>query len=415
MQIVPGTVTHILVYGQTTGSITACTVTDSPGPFTYAWDDGSRDSDRIAIPAGTYTLTVTDVTTGETVEHTYQVSQNDPITVVTPGTVTDAAFDIPSGSIGPPVVSGGGGTYIYSWRDWLAHDDPTRSNLAPGTYVLIIDDTYGGATVLQSYEVGQYEPLAISVAGTVKHIKVKGQTTGEIGPSTFTGGSTDYIVSWSDDSQITTSERSNLGAGEYVMILNDGSGSTEQRHSFTVEENGQIEVTSPGVVSPSMAQAQGSIGMPMVKGGNGLYVFSWDDNVAVSDGYRTGLADGEYKLFITDTDGAEPCEVNYTVPAYSALRVTPGHIRHSLGLGENNGIIFASTLSGGSGNFQFQWSDLAEPSTSTFRSDLAYGHYTLQVTDVGDGGKYAEVHFTVKQFKKPPPKRAAHRLRIPGP
>ncbi|KAG5191309.1 hypothetical protein JKP88DRAFT_285313 [Tribonema minus] len=414
MQILPGTITDVLVYGQYTGSITACTVTGSTGPFTYAWDDGSQEADRYGLREGLYGLTVTDMVTLEEAEHTYNVTQNDPISVETPGTVTDAAFRIASGSIGPPVVIGGDGAYTYKWRDWLAHYEPTRADLRPGEYVLIINDTVGSATVLHTYAVGEYEPLAISIAGAISHVSVKGDATGKIGPSVFSGGSSDYSAAWGDDSSAVTSECDALVAGDYTLTVTDGCGSTPQNHVFHVGENARVTIKRGGVVSPSLGEAKGSIGVAMIEGGNGFFTYAWDDNVAITSASRTALDEGVYTVFISDTDGAEPCEHEYTVSKHYPIVVTPGEVQPSIGLGADNGIIFPSTVSGDSGAFQFLWDDRSDPSPTTFRSELPYGHYTLTVSDVEDIDNYAEVQYTVKQYKKPPPKRPAHRLRLPG-
>lgn len=108
----------------------------------------------------------------------------------------------------------------------------------------------------------------------------------------------------------------------------------------------------------------------MIKGGNGFYVYTWDDNVAVASSSRTELVEGIYTMFMSDTSGADPCQVEYTVPMYHPIVIAPGEVQPSIGLGADNGIIFASTVSGGSGNFNSSGATSRTPSTP--RSDRAW-------------------------------------------
>lgn len=400
MQIVPGEVTSVLLYGQATGSISACTILDADGPFSYSWDDGNGEADRNNLRAGVYVLTVTDQITEDTATFSYQVLENGPITVDTPGTITNTAFRSNTGSIGPAQVSGGSSSYVYTWRDNTSITSSTRSDLTTGTYVLIINDTIGSTEVLQEYVVGEFEPLSIIVAGSTTPNDVNGGTTGVIGESVFGGGNGNYEVTWADDETITTNGRTELTMGEYVLVLRDTCGSSAVSYSFVLDDPEPISIVKSGVVMPSSGNAIGSIGFPQIQGGNGHYTFRWLDNAAIYTPNRVDLEEGEYTLYITDTVGATELAVDYVVPKYETLRIIQGATKPSIGIGSSNGIIYPSSVTGGSGNIEYIWDDQTDPVESTFRQGLTYGNYILHVIDT-ETGETVDANFSIKQQKKP--------------
>ncbi|KAG5186349.1 hypothetical protein JKP88DRAFT_272632 [Tribonema minus] len=409
MQIVPGEVTDVELYGGATGSISQCTVIDAEGPFIYSWSDGNGEADRNNLRAGVYVLTVTDQSTEGTAEFSYTVRENGPLTVDTPGTITNSAFRSKTGSIGPAQVSGGSSLYTFAWRDDASLTSSTRSDLAKGTYVLIIDDTIGSTQLLYEYIVEDFEPLSIVKAGFVTQNQVYGGTTASIADSEFGGGNGNYQVTWADDESIDTHGRADLGSGEYTLVLRDTCGSAPVTFTFTVEDPEPITVVKQGIVQPSFGNAIGSVGFAQIQGGNGHYIFRWSDNAAIFTANRTDLEEGEYTMYITDTAEAMECAVDYVVPKYDEIKVFPGATKPTIGLGSSNGIIFASTVTGGSGLFEYIWGDMEDSVEMTFRQGLTYGHYVLNIIDT-ETGQTVAANFSIKQQKKPDQIRYGRRI-----
>ena len=99
-------------------------------PFTFIWSNGATTQDIFNIPAGTYTVTVTDANGNSTVA-TYVVTEPPPITASISQSVLDLTVN----------VSGGISPYSYTWNtgDTLS----TITPLVNGIYDCDVKDKAG--------------------------------------------------------------------------------------------------------------------------------------------------------------------------------------------------------------------------------------------------------------------------------
>ena len=132
--LVEPTVTVVNCFGSSTGAIALHAYNgtrDPTGPYTYLWDDGVTTPGRANLPAGSYTVTVTDVT-GAYAVATIGVGQHPALTVVLNRTGNDLT----------PSVAGGVGPYTYLWSDGVT--SALRTNVLGGvTYTLTVTDANG--------------------------------------------------------------------------------------------------------------------------------------------------------------------------------------------------------------------------------------------------------------------------------
>ncbi len=126
--------TMAVCFGSSTGSISLIITTGSSepsGPYSYQWDDGVTTANRSNLPAGPFSVRVTDVT-GAYAEATIVVGQNPELVVALSRAGTDLAS----------AVSGGVGPYTYLWDD--GSTAPGRANVVGGiTYTLTVTDANG--------------------------------------------------------------------------------------------------------------------------------------------------------------------------------------------------------------------------------------------------------------------------------
>ncbi len=127
---------NVTCNGGSDGSATA-SVTGGLEPYSFSWNtDPEQTKENVSdLPAGTYTITVTD-SYGCAKSHEVTIDEPLPITVnpdVTPCSCPDSedgAIDL--------VIEGGNSPYIVLWSDGF--EGQTRTGLAPGTYTAVISD-----------------------------------------------------------------------------------------------------------------------------------------------------------------------------------------------------------------------------------------------------------------------------------
>jgi PKD repeat protein len=112
------------------------TVTGGTSPFTYSWSNGATTEDVLNVPAGSYSVTITDAN-GCSASATTAVSDNSTISVsfssVNPVQGNDGSITAnPAGGVAP---------YSYQWSN--GGNTQTISNLTPGTYTVTVTDNSG--------------------------------------------------------------------------------------------------------------------------------------------------------------------------------------------------------------------------------------------------------------------------------
>lgn len=136
-------------------------------PYTYQWSSGDLTDTATGVLSGTYTVTVTDAnlctaTTSATVNPVIPVA----VTLAQPVDATCAGND---GSASVSSVTGGTGTYTYSWSGGVS--TPSITGLVPGTYTVTVTDGNGcsatGSVTVGSNSIGTPAISDVSAATTI--------------------------------------------------------------------------------------------------------------------------------------------------------------------------------------------------------------------------------------------------------
>jgi transcription elongation GreA/GreB family factor len=150
--------------------VTAGTVTGAVGTIKYSWKNASSEVGTTAsvanLPAGTYTLTVSDDCS----------SKSNSVTVGQPAALALAAstksdatcFGTSTGSVTAGTVTGAVGTIKYSWKNASSVEVGTTAsvaNLPAGTYTLTVSDDCSSKS--NSVTVGQ-PATALALAASTK-------------------------------------------------------------------------------------------------------------------------------------------------------------------------------------------------------------------------------------------------------
>jgi SprB repeat len=281
--------TNISCNGGTNGSATVSVSGGTPG-YTYSWSpSGGAAATASGLAAGTYTVTVTDA---NTCNATAAVIIKEPaILTATVGDSTNVSCNGGSNGSATIIVSGGTGSYNYSWSP-SGGTAATASGLTAATYTCSITDSNA---CLVTKVVTITEPTIITATTSQTNVICNGSSTGSASVIA-SGGTGGYTYSWSPSGG-TGATASDLAAGDYTCNITDAN-SCSITKDFTITELPAITATTS---QTNVTCTGGSTGTATVvaSGGTGVKTYSWSPSGG-TDATAIDLAAGSYTCTITD-------------------------------------------------------------------------------------------------------------------
>ncbi len=347
--------------GAPTGSITL-SVSGGTSPYIFAWSNGDTTQDLAGIPAGTYTVTVTDAE-GCTRQEAFAVGEASSLEITTTSSPA-RCFGEASGSATAD-VSGGTLDYVYQWSNGAT--TPTADGLGAGTYTVTITDG-AGCTKTATAVVTQPDELL----GTAQWVALPClQDVGNVSLA-VSGGTPGYSFLWSNGA--TTQDLDNVPPDAYEVSITDAAGCNAVVVASIVQP-------APPLSSQTEAEQSSCPGEPLqgavavsASGGTPPYTYTWNNGGTTA--IQTGLPAGTYTVTITDAAGctrADEVTIVQTIPDWNlSLSGTPVSC-----FGGTDGAISVA-VSGASGGYTFAWSN---GSTAQNLSNLPADTYVLTVTD----------------------------------
>jgi subtilisin-like proprotein convertase family protein len=363
---IASTVTKVTCAGGNNGAIDLVT-SGGTSPYTFLWSNGATTEDVSGLSAGIYTINITD-------DNGCQFSQD--ITVGTLPTIsislsnsTNEMCGTSNGEIAIN-VSGGSGSYGYSWDNGMTTEDIT--GLTGGTYVVIVTDA-NGCQATKSFnilnDVSNCSAYCYLTVQSVVNNENCGDGTGAI-DVTVNDATQPYIVSWSNGA--TTEDISNLSAGTYTITVTDANQCVETTNVVVGNNTGNLVISSSQVLDENCGNGDGSIDIT-IAGGTLPYSFSWDNGATTEDVY--GLDAGNYVVTIIDGNG---CSFNqsFTITNNTGNLTASAAVSNEV-CGNNAGAINL-TVNGNGGSLSYLWSNGA---TTQDLSNLSAGLYSCTISD----------------------------------
>lgn len=292
---------------QSDGSIDI-TVSGGSLPYTYAWSNGVLTQDNFNIPAGTYSVTVTDSKFCQEISG-YAISDiNGPVANISAS--SDVTCNATCNGTATVSVTGGSGLFAYSWSSIPAQTSPTATNLCAGVYGVVVTDQNTGCVASTGLNI--IEPTALAMIETITDANCFGDCNGSI-DVTVGGGTPAYTYNWSGTGTITNNEdQNNLCDGPYTLIVQDGNGCTISAN-YTIAEPAFITV--PMVMSSTNCNAActgSATAAPF--GGTAPYTFAWSGS-GQTTATATSLCAGTHTVVVTDDHGCtESNSIDVTSP-----------------------------------------------------------------------------------------------------
>jgi hypothetical protein len=221
--------THISANGASDGMITT-NVSGGTPPYTYLWNDGSTAAIRKYIPAGTYTVTISDANAC-TIGSSTTLVQPDELTVSLNASMHGGSWNLTcagsdDGTI-DATVSGGIPPYTYDWSHGAFTEDV--SELRAGAYTVIVTDAN---RVARQATVTLTMPDEVDVSVTQQeypngfNVSCHDCFNGSAALSS-TGGAGAYTYTWEDGN--TDATRNDLGLETYRVDITDANGCVKQK------------------------------------------------------------------------------------------------------------------------------------------------------------------------------------------
>ena len=354
------------------GSINA-TASNGVAPYTYNWLDpliivsGQATNTMVTnIPAGTYTVVVTDNAGCSTTSVIALSNADGP----TGATITSTNVTCNSQCNGAADVSnplGGTAPYTLSWIN-PASPSSTVSGLCAGTYTAEIADA-NNCLFFQSVVIT--EPQTIDDNEIITPAACLGNCNGSIALNPSGGNAGVYTYSWSPAA--ATGTVSNLCPGAYTATITDVQGCTLVAN-YILPSLTTITSSTFATNNTCFGSCNGSILATNVAGGLPPYSFSWSDPAGQSTATASNLCNGNYSVTITDANGCFNT-LPSVITSPSAVTFTPTVTQPNCGLCDGSAIV---TPSGGTAGYTFVWTNGQLINTA---SNLCAGVYGVQITD----------------------------------
>jgi hypothetical protein len=358
---------NILCKGTATGSATV-NVTGAAGNYTYSWSpSGGTAATASGLTAGTYTVTITDANTCQTTQ-SFTITEPATALTATPGAINNINCRGEATGSATVNVTGGTGTYTYSWAP-SGGTAATASGLAAGTYTVTVTDASLCQTT-QSFTITQ--PAAILSASTASTgVSCFGGSNGTASV-TVSGGTPGYTYAWAPLGGITSSI-TGRPAGNYTCTITDNKGCTLVKN---------ITINTPAAFSASIVKTDvscngGTNGSATVTatGATFPYTYSWSPTGGTS-ATASGLQAGTYTVTISD---ANTCSytASVTIDQPALLTATSSQTNVLCNGGATGTASVIAT--GGNGTYTYIWSPSG--GTADTATGLSAGNYSCLITD----------------------------------
>lgn len=309
LEITSSTINAVTGFGLSNGSI-ELNINGGTMPYTIVWTDSNNvtqpSTNEIVsnIPAGTYTVNITDAQ-GCTTTGIYTVTEPDllEVTVDTQNIILCNGYQ--NGSLIASVIGGvpftSGNSYLYNWFEegnvTAIGTNVILENLGLGNYYVIVEDQNGNTVQSDMFTLTQPETLTAILEGGYINCGTENDWTIS---TQVLGGTQPYSYSWNTGDN--TSDIINVQPGNYLVIITDAFG-CEIIETYNVDVPEVLNVDA-NITQVNCADACEGIIDLNITGGVAPYIINWDTGDTTNS--INNLCPGEYMVSVVDQ---QECEI----------------------------------------------------------------------------------------------------------
>ncbi len=304
--------------GSPNGTITLVP-TGGTGPYSVSWVPGPNLSFTYAsIPAGNYTVTVTDNGTTPACQFTQVFALNNPSGPSITYTQTNIdCFNACTGSITAIATTTSAASANYSWSNGSTSSSVT--GLCKGVITLTATDPLTNCKTIQSFTLTDNPALQLSIAN-IQNPKCHNDCNGAITlvPS---GGTLPFSFAWAPAA--VGNPQFSLCAGSYSATVTDSKGCAITT-TVTLNNPTSIVMTPTVVNSSCSSVADGSVNLG-VNGGTPAYSYTWTGPGAFTSTTQSiaNVLAGTYSLTLIDLNGCQKDTTLDIIPTVSVVAQAP--------------------------------------------------------------------------------------------
>ncbi|MBK8620685.1 MAG: T9SS type A sorting domain-containing protein [Saprospiraceae bacterium] len=347
-------------------------------PYDISLSNGmnSMNGEFLSLPAGTYTVEVTDQS-NQIAEETITISEPQELIITIESVTDNLCFEDFGGEI---VVSADGGTnltgYLFILNGMTQNNTGTFSNLPNGAYNIIVSDDNGCEAIT---EVDINSPDALqSVFTPTSIVSCFGENNAGF-TVTGVGGSGNYVYSFNNQPFSSQNSYSNLGAGTYTVIVGDGNGCLFQ-NQYTITQPTALQVSSSVVADLlCFGDTTGVIEVTSL-GGTPPYQYALGGNPYQNQSVFMHLGRGVYQGIVRDFNGCSGL-FDAEISGPEKIEILSLETTNPV-CGMANGSIHL-TVTGGTGT-NYAYSLQQETNNTGQFTSLDKGSYDIAVSDQND-------------------------------
>ncbi|MGI6320757.1 MAG: PKD domain-containing protein [Bacteroidales bacterium] len=348
------------------GSIS--TTVNGEAPFSYSWSNGATSGTISNLPAGTYTVTVTDAnsctaTASATIQH-FPGPEIDNVDIVHANCGLENGYIL----IEPAMPAALG--IEFEWNTTPTQYSPGIQDLAPGSYTVTITDI-NGCSITETYTIDD------NPGPEITQVDIEDANCGNADGSieiSYTSTADPTTISWNTNPPQSTNSISDLAPGTYEVIITDANGCT------TTGAYSILNIPGPSISNSSITHAtcgQSNGGVNIVINSTESLTYQWNSNPQQNTQNLSDVPAGSYTVTVTDEAGCSTT-ATYVVNNTSGPELSSTSFTNAT-CSNNNGSATIN-VSGGTNPISYQWNTTPAQTTNT-ASNLEAGTYVVTVTD----------------------------------